>query len=111
MLYRIYSNQVEHLSLLEIGKGSHDGSEVVHIAVVFRIARIIAWGIELIDLSLETLVRFRVCSKAEEQASQSARSGVRACDDRKNPVTDKLDLWGRGSVGQVFVALFTMARK
>lgn len=66
------SNQVERLSLPEIRKGSHDGSEVVHIAVVLRIAWIITWGIELIDLGLQTLVCFRVGRKAVEEASESA---------------------------------------
>lgn len=66
------SSQVEHLSLLEVRKGSHDGGEVVHIAVVLRVAGIIAWGIELIDFGLETLVCVRVRGKAEEEASQSA---------------------------------------
>lgn len=84
---------------------SHDSSEVVHVAVMLRVAWIFTRGIVLVYLGLELLVCVRVCSNAEEQASQCAGRRVCSRNNGKDPVVDQLLDRGRVLVNLVFVAL------
>ena len=59
-----------------VSGGLHDGIEVVHIAVVFRVICVLAGWVELVDLGLEARVCRGVCEEQKEEACESARRGV-----------------------------------
>ena len=84
----------------------HDRLEVVHVAVVLRVERVLARGVEPIDLLLELRVRLGVGQQAVEDARHRARRGVGSGDDSEHAVVIELTRRWRRLVQEVLVVLF-----
>ena len=84
----------------------HDSLEVVHVAVVLRAKRVLAGGVEPVDLLLEPRVRLRVGQQAVEETRHRAGRGVGAGDDGEHAVVIELACGRRRPIREIFIVLF-----
>ena len=87
----------------------HDSLEVVHVAVVLRAKRVLAGGVEPVDLLLEPRVRLRVGQQAVEETRHRAGRGVGAGDDGEHAVVIELACGRRRPVREIFIVLLSVS--